>query len=240
MDLWINRFIFKVRKIFFIQPSQFLFHIHIAIQINITVGWVVILSVEVQKLLISQLWDHLRISTWINCISRIRKKRTLDHAVQHTFRWRVRSFHLVIYNSADRQFPIRIIQFIAPAFLAESLILLVDIRIKYRIHIHMHQILKILIIAACNRINRLVRIRHCVQKCIQRSLYQLDKRIFHRKFSRSAQNWMFHNMRNSRAVGRRRTETDRKDLIFIIILHQKYSRTTLFMLQKRSFGLQIR
>ena len=38
-----------------IQECQFLFHIHISIQINIAVGWMVISSVEIQEILIGKI-----------------------------------------------------------------------------------------------------------------------------------------------------------------------------------------
>ena len=88
------------------------------------------------------------------------EQRILDHTVQHTFRRRKRSLHLIVYNSRQLQFLIRCIQFITPSFLTKRFILLVNIRIKYRVHVDMHKILKVFIIAACYRINCLVRISH--------------------------------------------------------------------------------
>ena len=43
---------------------------------------------------------------------------------------------------------------------AEDLIMHINIRIQYCVHIYMHQILKILVIAAGHRIHRLIRISH--------------------------------------------------------------------------------
>ena len=66
---------------------------------------------------------------------------------------------------------------IVPAFLTENLFSFIDIRIKYRIQINMHQILKILIIAAGYRIAGFIRISHSIQERIQRTLYQFYERI---------------------------------------------------------------
>ena len=54
-----------------------------------------------------------------------------------------------------------------PALLPEDFFVSVDVRIENRIQIDIHQILKIRVIAAGNRVNRLVRICHGIQKCIQ-------------------------------------------------------------------------
>ena len=47
-----------------------------------------------------------------------------------------------------------------PAFLIKNVGLFVNIGIKYRIQVNVHQVVKILVVAACNRIHRLVRIGH--------------------------------------------------------------------------------
>ena len=151
-------------------------------------------------MLISKFWNHLRVSTGFYRIRVIREQRIQNHTVKHAFRRRKCSFHLVVYNTANCQLSIWIIQLVAPSFLAECLVMLINIRIKYRIHIDMHQILKILVIAACHRIYCLIRISHRIQKCIQRTFHKFYKRILHREFFRSAQNRMFHNMWNSCTV----------------------------------------
>ena len=71
---------------------------------------------------------------------------------------------------------------IVPAFLAENLLFFIDIRIKYRIQIYMHQVLEITVIAACHRITGLVRISHGIQECVERAFNQFYKRIFQWKF----------------------------------------------------------
>ena len=51
---------------------------------------------------------------------------------------------------------------IAPALLPECLIALINIRIEHRVHIHVHQVLEIRVIAAGHRVNRLIRVGHCI------------------------------------------------------------------------------
>ena len=46
-----------------------------------------------------------------------------------------------------------------PASLLKDLSVLVDVRMKYRIHIDTHQVLKIRIVAARHRIDGLLRVR---------------------------------------------------------------------------------
>ena len=110
--------------------------------------------------------------------------------------------------------------------------MLIDVRIKNRIHIYMHQILKVFVITACNRIYCLIRIRHCVKKRVKGSLNQFHERIFHRKISRAAQYRMLHDMRNPCAVRRRCPKSDGKHLILIVIFHQQNPRPALSVFQQ--------
>ena len=64
----------------------------------------------------------------------------------------------------------------------------------------MHQVAEIGIIAACKRIHRLIRIGHCIQKCIQGALYQFHEWILCRELPATAQNRVLYDMRHSRTV----------------------------------------
>jgi len=103
----------------------------------------------------------------------------------------------------------------------------------------MHQILEILIITAGDRIYSLIRISHGIQKSIQAPLCQFNKRILYRKIPAPFQYGMLQNMGNPRTILRRRTKTDIKNLIFIIIGKQRYPGSALFVLQKITHRVQI-
>ena len=162
MNLWVYVLFVIVTQVFLVKPAKFFLHIHISVQINITVGRMVICSMEIKKLLVSKLWNHLRISTGLICIAVIREQGIQNNPIQNSLRWGKCSLHLIVYNSIVGKLAIFFIQLVAPALLTECLIMIVNIRIQNRIHIYMHQILKILIITACHRINSLIRIRHCI------------------------------------------------------------------------------
>ena len=106
-----------------------------------------------------------------------------------------------------------------PSLLAEYVLLPVDIGIKDRVQINVHQVLKIRVIAARNGIDCLVRIGHGIEKCIERPLDELYKRVLDRETSRAAQNSVFDNVRHAGGILRRRAEGDVKD--FIVILRGK-------------------
>ena len=117
---------------------------------------------EIQEFFVGQLWDKGRITSRILSVAVVWKQGLLCTAVQQTFRRGIGSLHLIVNHAIVNQRAFFRFQLIMPALLAENLFLLIDIRMENRIHIHIHQILKILIITACHRIYRFVRIGHGV------------------------------------------------------------------------------
>ena len=195
----------------------------------------VIFSVKIQKLLISQLWNILRISAGFHSVGRVRKQYIHRLALQKLIRRREYTFHFIVNYTIISQRLIFCLQLITPAFLPKDFFSFINVRKKDCIQIDMHQILKVLLIAACHRIHRFIRKCHRIQKCIQRPLYQLHKRILQRKMLRSAQHAVFQDMCHSRTVRRRRAKGDVENLVLIIILNEHDSRATLFMTKEISF-----
>ena len=120
----------------------------------------VILCVERQKLLIGKLRDHLRVSSRLQPIGSIRIKGIHDLTLHHVIRRGKSALHLIVNHAVDGE-PV-ILQLVVPALLAENFLFLINVGIKNGVHIHVYQILKILVIAARHRVNRLIRIGHCV------------------------------------------------------------------------------
>ena len=158
---------------------------------------------------------------------------------QHLIRGRKNPFHLIIDHAVDRQGRIHALHLIMPALLAENLLMLVNVRIEYGIQIDLHQVLEILPIAAGHRVNRLVRVGHGIEEGIEGTLDQLHKRILHREFLRPAEHRMLQDMRSPRAVQRRRTEANRKDLILILVGNQADPCPAFLMAQQAALGFDI-
>ena len=90
-----------------------------------------------------------------------------NRAVQNLLRRREGALHFVVNHAVIGQRVGLLLHLVMPALLPEDFFVSVDVRIENRIQIDIHQILKIRVIAAGNRVNRLVRICHGIQKCIQ-------------------------------------------------------------------------
>ena len=209
-------------QIFLVQPGKLLFHVHIPVQINVTVGRMVVSPVKIKELLIGQICNEQRVQ---------------NHPVQYTLRGGKCSFHLVVYDAVVFQLVFRGVKLITPAFLPEDFLMLIDVRVEHGIHVDVHQILKILVVAACHRINGLVRIGHGIQEGIQGAFHQFHEGILRREILRAAQDRMLHDMRDSRAVARRCPETDRKYLVVVVLLYQKNPCLALLVPEQIAFCL---
>ena len=124
-------------------------------------------AVEIQELLIRKLRNILRITAGFHAIGIIREKIIHDLSVQHLVRGRKCPLHLIIYNTIIGKRSFFLLQMVIPALLAENLLLLVNVRVKNRIQINVHQILEILVITAGYRITGLIRVGHGIQEGIQ-------------------------------------------------------------------------
>ena len=70
-----------------------------------------------------------------------------------------RALHLIVNNAVVNKLSL-VVKLIMPALLTENLLPAVNVGIEHRIQVHMHQVLKILVIAACHRIKSLVGVSH--------------------------------------------------------------------------------
>ena len=136
---------------------------------------------EVQKRLIGQIRDIYGISAGLHRVGRVRIQRAVNAAGQHIIGRRKSSLHLIVDDAVNRDRTLRVLCLIMPALLAEDILLFIDVRIKDCVQIDVHQILEICVVAAGHRIYSLVRISHRVEKCIERTLYQLNERVLDRE-----------------------------------------------------------
>ncbi len=233
----VNLQLLKSGQILFIQKHKFLRHIHITVQINIRIGRMVILPVELQEFFVGKFRDHRRIPPGNPAIGGVRVQGFHFLSKQHIFRGGKRSLHLIVHHAVNGQLSLRAVQFIMPAFLAENLVRVVNSGIEYRIQIYMHQVLEILVIAAGYRVNGLVRIGHGIQKSVQRTFHQFHKRVLHRELPGTAQHGVLQDMGHTCGILRRRAEADIEHLIIVIVLQQCNPGPGFFVPQQITHGI---
>ena len=88
---------------------------------------------------------------------------------EHVIRIRKGTLHLTVHNAVQRDRIVLFLKMVTPAFLPERQLILINIRVKHRIHVNIHKVAKILIVTARYRINRLIGERQRVQICMQRT-----------------------------------------------------------------------
>ena len=120
----------------------------------------IISSVEIQKSFIRQRWNIGRFSAGIYAICSIRVQTVKGLSVKQVIRTGISTLHLIIYNTVIDQVVCFGLTFIMPSLLLKDLLFFINIRMEYRIQIDVTKIGKILVIAACYRINCLIRIGH--------------------------------------------------------------------------------
>ena len=119
-----------------------------------------------------------------------------------------------------------------PALLPENFFVLIDVGIKDRVQIYIHQILEIPVVAAGHRIHRFIRISHGVQEGIERPLRQLHKRILQGKFPGTAEHGVLDDMGHAGRVLRRCPKGDGKHFVFIFVGEHSDSGSCFFMAQQ--------
>ena len=216
-------------KIVFLKPQKLILHIHVSIEVDIGIGGVVIGPVELQEVLIGQLRNMVRISPGLHPVHRIREQGVHGIALQHRLRIGEGPLHLVVYHSVIRELSLRG-DLIMPAFLLKDPLFMVDVWMEHRIHVYVHQIRKVPVVAGSHGIDGLVRIGHGIQEGVEGSLGKLHERILQGKTFGAAENGVLQNMGHSRIVLRCCTESDIKHLVLILIFDGEDPGTGLFVL----------
>ena len=197
----------------------------------------VIRLVEPDKLLIGQFRYKGGIAAGLVGIAVVREQNRAGIAVQHALRRGEGALHLIVNHAVDGQVVLRGLHLIVPSLLQKDLGLPVNPRVKHAVHIHVHQVPEILVIAAGYRINGLVRVGHGVQEGVQRPLHQLHKGILHRKFLRSLKHAVLQDVRKSGAVLRRGAKSNAKHLVIVVVGHQENPGAAFHVLQNHSLGI---
>ncbi len=189
-------------------------------------------AVKFRKFAESERRNDLRIPARFHAVRRIREERRHRQIFHDGFRLGKRALHFVVDDAVVRERRLTALQLIMPAFLHQNLRIFQTFRIKDRVKIHVHQVSEIFFIAARDGIHRLVRPRHRVQKRIERSLGQLDEGFFQRKFPRTAERRVLHDVRRALGIVRRRAKRDVKHIVVIRRVQIQKMRARPFMIQQ--------
>ena len=194
---------------------------------------------EVQVRLVGQVRDVRRVAAGIVCVGRVRIQRRKDRLLQHVVRRGQRALHLVVDDAVDGQVA-GIVKLPVPALLLEDLAVAVDVRMKDRVQVDVHQVLEVLQVAARDRVHRLVRVRHRVEERVQGAFRELDEGILDRKLLRPAQHRVLDDVRHAGRVLGRRAKSDIEHLIVVVVREHGDARAGLPVAQEERLGVHVR
>ncbi len=106
-----------------------------------------------------------------------------------------------------------------------------DARMQHRVEVDVHQVVKILEIAAGHRIHGFIGEGHGVQKGLQTAFHELHERFLDGIFAGPAQHTVLQNMRHSPVVGGRGAKGDAEHLVVIVIFQHDQFRAGFLMFE---------
>ncbi len=112
-----------------------------------------------------------------------------------------------------------------PAFLFEDVLVVVDVRVEDRIHVHISQVHEVGHVGRCHRIHGLIREGHGIQECLHAAFEQIDERLLHREPLRAAEHGMLQDVEDAGVISSRRLEGDGKGLVHVLILKEQQLRS---------------
>ncbi len=115
---------------------------------------------EIQKGFVCQGRDIVRRAARLVRIAGVREQHVPRIAIQDALRGGKRALHLIIHHAVVRHRAVLGLQLIVPALLQKDLFFLIDSRVQHRVHVDIHQVLEVFVIAARHGVHGLIRIRH--------------------------------------------------------------------------------
>ena len=229
----------KRGEIVLVHPFEPLVHIAVPVKEDIGVRGMIMRAVEFEIILVAQLGDDFRIAAGIDAVGGVGQEAVVHFIPDRTVGRGHRALHFGINDAVDFQFVLRIFKLVMPSFLHEDLAVAVNVRIEDRVHIDVHEVFKILVVAGSDGIESLVRVSHRVEEGIEGTFRELHERIAGREILRAAENGMLNDVRYARGILRRSAERGAEQLIFVFVRKHGDTRAGFLMPQNNARGLDV-
>ena len=209
-----------------------------AIKENARVRRMIIAAVHAQELLVGQVGDVLRVAAGIPAVAVVREEdiqRLLVNLLVHIAHG---ALHLVEHNALVQRRAV-FVQLNVPAFLIEDVRVLQDARREHSIQIHFRQVQEVLLVAAGDGVNRLVRESHRVQERRHAALHQLDERFTDGILGAAAEDGMLQNMEYAGRILRQGLKRDAECLVHLAVIHPNQLCAGLFVVHFHHLPVQL-
>ena len=180
------------------------------------------------KLLIAQLRDMHGVAAGLHGIAGVRVQPRHHGALGHAGDIGVSALHLVIYNALEHGLAL-LVKFQPPALLPEDIGHFHRQGMEHGIHIHIHQVVEILLVPAADGINGFIRVGHGVEEGLQGAFQQLHEWLLHRIFVAAVEDGVLQNVEHAGAVCGDGAESNGKGHVFVRPLEPAQFRAALFM-----------
>ncbi len=186
--------------------------------------------VEALELLPGQVRDLARVAARVHPVRVVGEEGLLRVLREQTFRRRVGPLHLVEDHALEDQRLVGGFHLVVPPLLLENL--RGQARVKDRIHIHIHQVVKVLQVGAGDRVAGLVGVGEGVQEGVERALDQLDKGLLDRVLVGAAEHRVLQDVRQPRRILGGGAEGDPEHLVLIIVFQRQHLRARRHMAEQ--------
>ena len=230
----------EVAQVFPVEEGQMAIHVAVAVDEDSAVGGVIIAIMKRAVIVLRQGRDHERFAARDVAIGAVGEQAFFDQLRQNPRRGGEGPFHLAIHDAVVRQCARLRIDLVMPALLHHDFRNLVQPRIHDGIHIDMHKVQEVLVVAAGHRVHRPVVHGKGVEERLQRAFQQLDEGLLGRKVPRAAQDRVFEHVGHALVVGRGRAKGDQKDLVVVAVGEIEELGSGLHVLEKPGLGTEFR
>ena len=203
-----------------VKPRQHGGHIHLAVEKDAGVGGMVVARMERLVRLERQIGDVRRIAAGFVGVAVVREEKLHRLPERDGVRIRECPLHLRIDHAVQGE-TVLLVELVVPALLIERHPVLDGERMQHGVHVHVHQVEEVSVVARGDGIDGLVRIGHRVQEGRQRTLQEFDERLLDGVLLRAAEDGMLQDVRHARAVLRHGLERDRKGLVLVVALQPR-------------------
>ncbi len=193
--------------------------IEVSVERDVAVGQVVVARVRVQELLVAELGDPARVAAAFLRVGGVRKELRAHAVVEHAHGVGERALHLVedhaVVAQARGLARLVPVELEMPPLLLEDGLLGVDGGVQHRVHVHVHEVVEVLLVGGGHRVDRLVGVGHGVQERLHGALDEVHERLLDGVALRPAEHRVLEDMEDAGGVGGRRLKGDGKGLVLV-------------------------
>ena len=223
-----------------LHELEMLCEVEIPVGEEVSVGWVVVLLVEVDELLILQVSDKLRLPARVKMILRLGEEVLVEALHEGAARIAHCSLHLVVDDALAHEGGVGVLgvdELESVALLPE--VVVVQVRRERHVRVHRQQVAEVLRVLGRERVHREVSAGQCVHKGVQTALKHVKERVAHGVMLGPARGQMLKDMRLAGVIIRGRPKHHREDVVCVTRVEMEPLGTSSLVSQLVGFEVEL-